>query len=133
MALVMGVYRPQVRCRGIFPPEASCSDIIYGMPASTTMQTFGPQSDPAATVNIPHTLGSGKPLNVPVRVEPRTRSDLRIHRRKQMRGANLLRVPWIGYRLLVQCLGGCHGDFFHVSEERSGGGCARTRYAAKLL
>lgn len=56
IALVMGVYKPQVSCRGIFPSDASCRDIIYGMPASTTMQVFGPQSDPAASVKVPHTL-----------------------------------------------------------------------------
>ena len=64
MALVMGVYKPQVLCRGLFPAQASCGDIIYGMPASTTAQVFGPQSDPAASVKVPHTLGSGESLGM---------------------------------------------------------------------
>lgn len=57
MALIMGVYKPQVLCRGLFPQDASCKNIIRGMPASTTMHIFGPQSDPMASVNVPHTLG----------------------------------------------------------------------------
>lgn len=69
IALVMGVYKPQVLCRGIFPSDASCRDIIYGMPASTTMQVFGPQSDPAASVKVPHTLDACKLLGMLLRVE----------------------------------------------------------------
>lgn len=101
MALVMGVYKPQVLCRGVFPSEASCRDIIYGMPASTTTQIFGPKSDPAASVKIPHTLGSGKSLRVPVRIERSSPSDFRLLRRQQMRRKPLLRGSWLGYRLLV--------------------------------
>ncbi|KAL9068027.1 MAG: hypothetical protein Q9161_006472 [Pseudevernia consocians] len=59
IALVMSVYKPQVLCRGSFTSDASCRDIIYGMPASSITQVFGPQSDPAASVNIPHVLDSG--------------------------------------------------------------------------
>ena len=60
MGLVIGVYKPQILCRGVFPPETSCTDILYGMQASTTPQVFGPHSDPTASVNVPHTLGTGE-------------------------------------------------------------------------
>lgn len=71
----MGVYKPQVLCRGVFPSDANCKEVIRGMPASTTMQVFGPQSDPAASVKVPHTLDSGKILSMLARVEWLSPSD----------------------------------------------------------
>ncbi|CAD6587744.1 MAG: hypothetical protein ASARMPRED_003241 [Alectoria sarmentosa] len=58
-ALILGIYKPEVECRGRFPSSwKSCTNILGQMPASTETLVFGPEEDPNAQVLVPHEIES---------------------------------------------------------------------------
>lgn len=61
LALILGIYKPDVECRGTFPSWKSCTDVLAEMPASMETLVFGPEVDPDAQVILPHFVESGKP------------------------------------------------------------------------
>ena len=60
IAVIMGTYQPNVQCGAPFAGSMSCSDIIAGMPAISTMGLFGPDSIPAVTEALPVLIRSSK-------------------------------------------------------------------------
>ena len=55
----MGVYKPQVQCRGALHDPASCGDVLADMPASTEVELFGPRESPHVEQLLPQELVSG--------------------------------------------------------------------------
>lgn len=58
LALILGIYKPDVECRGTFPSWKSCTDVLAEMPASMETLVFGPEVDPDAQVILPHFVES---------------------------------------------------------------------------
>lgn len=59
LSVVLGIYHPNVQCRGTFGPErTSCRDIVGDMPADETSRIFGPQGDPRAQQKLPMVIES---------------------------------------------------------------------------
>ena len=53
MGVIMGRYYPNVRCRGNFESAGSCKDLLADMPASTTLEVFGPREKPYVKEVVP--------------------------------------------------------------------------------
>lgn len=54
LALSLGIFSPNVQCRGSFGPKwTSCRDILGDMPAGTTRMVFGPRNLPEVQQGLP--------------------------------------------------------------------------------
>ena len=54
LAVILGIYQPNVQCRGTFGPEwSSCRDVLGDMPASKTRLKFGPRNVPGVQQGLP--------------------------------------------------------------------------------
>ena len=53
MAVIMGRFEPNVRCRGNFESAGSCKDLLADMPASTKLEVFGPRETPFVEEVVP--------------------------------------------------------------------------------
>ena len=53
IAVIMGRYQPNVRCRGNFESAGSCKDLLADMPASTKLEVFGPRETPFVEEVVP--------------------------------------------------------------------------------
>lgn len=53
MAVIMGIFKPNVRCRGNFESAGSCKDLLAEMPASTKIEVFGPRETPFVDEVVP--------------------------------------------------------------------------------
>ena len=53
MAVIMGKFKPNVRCRGNFESAGSCKDLLADMPASTKLEVFGPRETPYVKEVVP--------------------------------------------------------------------------------
>ncbi|KAM0804547.1 hypothetical protein BDR22DRAFT_605878 [Usnea florida] len=59
LAVVLGIYQPNVQCRGTFGPEwSSCRDVLGDMPVSKTRLTFGPRNVPGVQQGLPVAIES---------------------------------------------------------------------------
>ena len=56
----MGVFKPNIQCRGTFDTALSCRDVLADMPASTEMEVFGPRDAPFVKEVLPQEVVSGK-------------------------------------------------------------------------
>ena len=62
MAVIMGVFRPNVHCRGTLDTPGSCRHVLADMPASTDLEVFGPRDAPFVKEVLPQEIVSGKAL-----------------------------------------------------------------------
>ena len=53
MAVIMGTFKANVRCRGNFESAGSCKDLLADMPASTKLEVFGPRETPYVKEVVP--------------------------------------------------------------------------------
>ena len=62
LSVVLGVYEPDVQCRGTIDSSewGSCRDILVDMPAGQHETKFGPGSDPSVQVPLPFHIDSCK-------------------------------------------------------------------------
>lgn len=56
----MGVFKPNIQCRGNFDTALSCKDVLADMPASTELEVFGPRDAPFVKEILPPEIISGK-------------------------------------------------------------------------
>ena len=71
MAVVMGVFKPKVQCRGTFRGVHSCKDVLADMLASAEMEVFGPPGTPHLNEVLPQEVVSGKVPAKSRRISPR--------------------------------------------------------------
>ena len=62
LSVVLGVYEPDVQCRGTiaWSEFGSCRDVVSDMPADQQARKFGPRSDPSVQVALPFRIDSCK-------------------------------------------------------------------------
>ena len=59
LSVVLGVYRPNVRCHGSFGTGwQSCRDVLGDMPADKLIQRFGPRGEADVQVGLPTLIDS---------------------------------------------------------------------------
>ena len=63
MAVIMGTFDPsKIECGAPFAAAKSCTDIIAGMPATTTEAGFGPEHAVGVTEPLPILIRSSKSI-----------------------------------------------------------------------
>lgn len=60
LAVVLGIFRPQVRCAGSLHGRSSCGHVLADMPASTALEVFGPPDAPHVKEKLPQEVVSGE-------------------------------------------------------------------------
>lgn len=61
LVVVLGIYEPNVQCRGVFGSEwTSCRDVLGDMPTGKRMLIFGPRSAPEVQQGLPVLIDSCK-------------------------------------------------------------------------
>ena len=65
IAVVLGTYRPKVRCHGTIAEWKLCPATVYSMDAGMEMKTFGPESDPRSQVILPAIISAGQGVPIP--------------------------------------------------------------------
>lgn len=58
LAVIMGVFKPKVQCRGYFDTPRSCTDILGDIPATPDLEVFGPRDTPFVKEILPQELVS---------------------------------------------------------------------------
>ncbi|KAM0796759.1 hypothetical protein BDR22DRAFT_824859 [Usnea florida] len=58
LAVIMGVFKPKVQCRGYFDTPETCTEILADMPATPDLEVFGPKDTPFVKEILPQEVVS---------------------------------------------------------------------------